>query len=324
VSLPYVPRLICLLLASFFLVNVTVGLAVNWLAPRAIRWAIGARPAIAARVLLAMRLLPAVAALAVVVLFCVPSYLWFEPEATEDVGLICLIAAVAGAACWAGSALRGMSAMRRAKQYSRRFECAGHEICVGDENVWVMDEAGGLLALAGIVRPRMVASREVLRELSPEQLEAALLHERAHRISRDNLKRLLLLVAPGVLPLSKRPAGLSALERAWARFTEWAADDRAVEGDQTRSVALASALVRVARMNGSNPGSHALVTSLIADGEDLEARVDRLLRAEPSSVHPESGGPAIAAWMLAGCVAVVAILPGALEIAHGVLERLVR
>ncbi len=322
-SLPYLPRLACLLLACFFLVNLTLGLLVNGLAPRMVRWANRARPAMAAGALLAMRLLPSVVALVVVVVICLPSYLWLEPDATEEVGLICLMAAIAGAACCAGAGLRGLSAMRHSNEYARRCEITGCELRIGSENVCVMEEAGGLLALAGIVRPRMVASREVLRELSTEQLEAALLHERAHRTSRDNLKRLLLLVAPGVLPYRARPAGLRKLERAWARFTEWAADDRAVEGYQGRSVALASALVRVARMSGPSHSAHGLMTSLIADGEDLEARVDRLLRTDPGSAHSETGGTAMVAWVLTGCVAIAAISPGALEIAHGVLERLV-
>src|SRR4029077_12109018 len=94
-----------------------------------------------------------------------------------------------------------------------------------------------------------------------------------HRISRDNLKRLLLMLAPGLIPFVNP---WQRLERSWARFTEWAADDMAVVGHPGRSLALASALVRVARA-GPYPYPPPLVASLVGSGADLAARVNRLL-----------------------------------------------
>jgi hypothetical protein len=145
----------------------------------------------------------------------------------------------------------------------------------------------------------------------------ALRHEWAHRISHDNLKRLLLLAIPDVLPWLR---GLRAIDRAWARLAEWAADDRAVGDDSLRSVALAGALVRVARL-GTAPPPAPLATSLLADGSDLAVRVDRLL-------HPAPRCDAGRAWVLSGigCAAaftMLALRPETLRAAHRLLELLV-
>ena len=68
--------------------------------------------------------------------------------------------------------------------------------------------------LAGLFRPQLVISRGVVDSLPPEQLAAALEHERGHMIGRDNLKRLALLLVPGLLPGIH---GFGGLESAWAR-----------------------------------------------------------------------------------------------------------
>src|SRR5580658_1599318 len=102
--LPYATRLVCLCLASFFLVHAALALMARLLAPSALRFA-ERRPArSAARLLLALRLFPAAAALAAVAGLCVPSYLWFEKKhGVEFVGFVCLAAAALGAAVWMAS-----------------------------------------------------------------------------------------------------------------------------------------------------------------------------------------------------------------------------
>jgi len=119
----------------------------------------------------------------------------------------------------------------------------------------------------------------VLRSLSAQELLLALHHENAHRISRDNLKRLFLLLAPPPIPFFR---GLASLERCCGKFSEWAADDEAVRGDSHRALSLAAALLRVARM-GAAPQLSFLHTSLCAGDQDLSARVERL--PPPPLVH---------------------------------------
>jgi beta-lactamase regulating signal transducer with metallopeptidase domain len=165
-------------------------------------------------------------------------------------------------------------------------------------------------------------SSEVLGALSAEQLDAAMRHERAHGVAGDNLKRLVLLLLPDVLPFQR---SLDALEHGWAMFTEWAADDEAVAGDSVHALSLASALVRVARI-GAGPALP-LMSSFTAGGRELEARVDRLLRMETAGHLPPATGRVLlccAAVISAGSMAVLLFLPGVLAAVHEALEYLVR
>jgi hypothetical protein len=322
--LPYLLRLTVLSLACFFLLHAVLAIAMNWLAPWLLQVAERRAPSSAARLLLSARLFPSVASILVVAGVCVPSYLWLEPEAAvEHVGVACLAAALLSAALWAVSSGRGLRAIVLSVRYMRRCRKLGSETRLAGEKTRVIDGAEGLFALAGILRPHLVISREVLENLSAEELEVALRHERAHSRSRDNLKRLLLLLAPDVLP--GRKAGLQSLERGWAKFTEWAADDRAVGGDPGRSLSLAAALVQVAKL-GVNTEASPLMTSLVADGRDLEARVNRLLGAAQSEEITRKGTPAfIAASLLgAGTLLVASLGPATLQAAHRLLEHLIR
>jgi hypothetical protein len=152
-------------------------------------------------------------------------------------------------------------------------------------------------------------------------LAAALRHEDAHRRARDNFKRLLLAAAPGLLP---RVHGFAALERGWARMSEWAADDESVGGDPLRSLALADALVRVARL-GTPVRTTALEVSFCGDGSDLACRVDRLLH--PRRFPPEPA-PRMRILTAAATVTVMASVAGltlqtqTLASAHRLLEYL--
>jgi hypothetical protein len=83
-------------------------------------------------------------------------------------------------------------------------------------------------------------------------------------LSRDNWKRLLIAMAPDLVPFAVRRRGL---ERSWARYAERAADDRAVAGSAHRSVALAAALVRVARLGAAAPAP--LAASLMGDAQGI-------------------------------------------------------
>jgi Zn-dependent protease with chaperone function len=326
VILPYLLRLLCLCFASFFVLNAASGLFVRISSESAIHFAHAKSSGAAAELLLALRLLPFALAVLFVVGLCVPSYLWLEPVASsERVGLLCVVLGLLGATIWLASIARTVRSLVASLRHNRFCRLAGQETRLPGNSspiVLVEDEAP-LLALSGLLRPRLLISRGVLRVLSPEELDAALAHEHAHRTSRDNAKRLLVLLVPDIFPFVRT---LRTLEHSWSKFAEWAADDQAAGGDSRRALSLAAALVHVARM-GSAPPLPFLSTSLLACDRDLSARVDRLLHPIPIArvySKPMHHGLRTAGFFLAGCLTALLMTPLALSSVHELLELLLR
>jgi len=323
---PYFWRLLCLCLASFFLVNASVGLTMAFASRAAVRMAESMRPRSAARFLFAARVLPCALGAGAVLALCVPSYLWLEPLASsERIGWACLTLALLGAAGCFGSITQVARALAAAVSFNRAWQQAGCETLLPGESskAVIVEKDVPILVLVGVFRPRLVVSQGVLRTLSAEELHLALLHEKAHRISRDNLKRLLLLLVPSPIPFLQ---AFSSLERYWAKFSEWAADDEAVRGDSRRALSLAAALLRVARM-GVAPRLSFLHTSLCAGDHDLSARVDRLLRIQPPHAKPLSRARSLASGSSLGmavCIAVLLAWPAILSSVHRLLELFLR
>jgi beta-lactamase regulating signal transducer with metallopeptidase domain len=311
-TLSYFARLALLLSASFFLLHLLLSALAASLAKSALRRAVRMRPDRAARFLLALRLLPAAFSALAVLALCMPGYLKFEPRiASEEVGALCVAAAVLGMLFGAVAFYKSFSAIARTALYMRRV--GGVQTRIDGESVWIVQPDNGI-ALAGVFSPRILISEKAVRELTADELTVAVRHEQAHRESRDNWKRLLLLLSPSIFP------GLRDLEQAWNRSAEWAADDRAAAGEAERSVSLASALVRVARLQ-SGATMPPLVTSLIESDEDLTFRVNRLLHATPTADRQSRVGQ-LALFGSVAAVALIAINPAALRVVHRLLEVL--
>ena len=318
--LPYAWRLLCLCLATFFLVHLALSLLMRALAPWILRRTerMGTRqPASAAALLLlAVRLFPPAFAIAFVVGLCLPSFLAYESErGAETAGAPFLAAAAFGASVWALSLARSVRALIRSQRCMPRGAAT---LAGGSEAVWLWEGSMPFVGLAGILRPRVIVSRSVTRALDANQLAAALRHEHAHRVAADNLKRLFLLLAPDALP------GLPlfrAVERSWARFVEWAADDMAVAQDVGRSVSLAEALVRVARL-GATPQLSPIVSRFAPADEDVSTRVNRLLNGPPPvETRSRRFGPTLALAAVAAPFVAAIGAPGSLSAIHELLER---
>jgi beta-lactamase regulating signal transducer with metallopeptidase domain len=329
-TLPYFWRLLFLCATAFFLVNAVVGFAARFLIPPALRLTRRMQPRVAAQFLLAVRLAPVALATFAVLALCIPSYLSFEPGATrEEVGIACVIATFMTAALFTISVARAVRAVVVTTSYARACLKSGMQIQTPTtfSPITVIDNAAPVLAMVGAFRPQFIISSSVLETLSPEELDCAIRHERAHRTSGDNFKRLLLLLTPDVLPFLSNV--FSTLDGAWIRFSEWAADDSAVADDQQRSLSLAGALVHVAQM-GAAPRLSPLCTSLVSSNsacmnQDLSARVDRLLHtAQRREESPNRFRVILTVMTLASaCAVFVALLrPDTLHSVHELLEFL--
>jgi hypothetical protein len=324
-ALPYLLRLVCLCLASFFIVHAATAILAWIAAPAAMRAADSARPGFSARFLFLFRMFPFALTLFLIAGFCIPSYLWLEPvSAGEKVGYGCLIAAGLGLLAWALSLFRVGFSLLRTSRYMSSCQRDGQEIAVDGESdpVLVLKREAPVMAVAGLVRPKLIVSRSVLHKLTPEQRDAAFRHEQAHRASRDNLKRFLFLLVPDAFPF----ISFSKIERQWARYTEWAADDHAVNGDSERALSLAAALVSVAKMGKIHQSAYVL-SSLVAEDEDLAVRVDRLLREQQYAEKPLAPLVQVARNIaLVGGAFIIAalVLPNSLGSVHQILEKLIQ
>ncbi len=228
--------------------------------------------------LLAMRLLPTTGAALLTVTVVLPAFLIHEPaHELEKVGPV-LVALVLLALVTAGAGIvRGWRAGVAGRALLRN--CGPRERwSTGDgQKVDLIDIAEPIVAVVGGWRPRIIAAKHVFGACSQEEFRAVLAHEAAHVSSRDTLKLLLLVVSPDALAWLPCAATLAACWRAAAEFE---ADEHATGSDTRERVALAAALIKVARLStGTQSPLPSLSMPVALD--DVAGRVRQLLA--PSS-----------------------------------------
>jgi hypothetical protein len=298
----YAMRLADVCLAAYFVMSLGFDLTAHGFVRGAMLRAERMKPATGARVLLGLRFAPSVLAVLAVAAFCVPSYLRFEQDATESVGFICSLLALGGLVMLVVSAARLVWGLSVGGQRPQQHDGVERPV----------------FALIGFIGPKVIVSSGIRKALSSTQMEAALLHEAAHSRSRDNLKRLALFAAPSPL------GGWSTLETQWARLAEWAADDAAVGGEPRRALALAEALVCVAKLYGPEEDL-LLASSLVARADDLGQRVQRILAQRQAVAVPQTTSRVLMAWaaVIAATCAIVGQKVDLLYLVHCAMERLV-
>ncbi|MBW8866370.1 MAG: M56 family metallopeptidase [Acidobacteria bacterium] len=256
-------------LVWFGLINVVLAAVVACAAERALRREAERNAAF----WLTLRLLPAIAAIAFVIALFAPSYWQYEPRAVEDLDLSLSIGALAAALLIGAAVVRGWRAWQRAATRTRAWLRVARPIATAAGiPVYEVPTAAPMMALAGVFRPRLLVTRGVVDALTGEELQAGIAHEIGHFRARDNLKRLAMRAAPDVL-MSTRLA--AALEARWASAAEHDADRAGAADNETRC-ALASALVKVAKLIPvATPIAEPIST--LVDGGDIASRVQRLL-----------------------------------------------
>ena len=277
----------------------------------------GGAPRARARLLFALRLAPTVLGAGAALLVFTPAWLALESRRTQEVPGLALVAAAALASGLAALGIvRGGRAAWRAWRTARAWERDAERVAVPGTPLSVsrIDDPFPVVALAGIVSPRIYVARQVLHACDDSELAAVVRHEEAHLRARDNARILLMRSCGDLLALV--PAG-RAIEREWAAAAEAAADESASPSPDA-ALDLASALVKVARLAGPAP-LLAPVSAFFETGA-IAARVERLTRPRADDPAPLRMALASAVLVLIPALAVAAV---SLAWVHGVAETLV-
>ncbi len=266
------------------------------------------------RELLALRLLPSAGALFVALAVVLPAFLTHEPtRAAEPVGPLLLVLALFALATLFGGIWRGWKAWAAAAVLLR--SCGPAKPCeMAGLKVDIVDVREPMVAVVGAWRPRIVAATGVLAACDGEEFRQVIEHEAAHISARDNLKLLLLLASPDAL--AWLPAG-DALIACWRTAVEFEADASATGHDIRKRIALASALIKVARLSTSAERELAVLLMPVAL-DDVEGRVRRLLAPPATSPGPRHVTLGMACALLCALAAVPLYGP-----VHELLEALV-
>ena len=260
------------LLAAYGLCNLLLSAAV------VLAWRAGLRRHLTdAQAVLGVRLLPAMASATLVLTVVLPAFLLYEPRhARDQPGPLLVISALFTLLVLGDGARRGLRALRTTRTLVRSSQpLAAQEAASGTE-VTVINMKEPLVGVVGGWRQRIIAARSVATACDHEEFHQVLAHEAAHMDARDNLKLLMLLTMPDAL--AWLPTG-RALTAQWRAATELEADERASGADPRKRVALASALIKVARLSiAARPRAASPVSAPLGG---LEDRVRRLLAPSP-------------------------------------------
>ncbi len=288
-----------------------------------------------AEILFVMRIGPPVIAIVAIVAFMIPSYLAYEPHATDEVVSFKLGALAALSAIGVGLAiLRGLRSWLATRSLLRNWLAASTPIELKAISVptFVLQHSFPIIAVVGAIRPRLFIANHVLESLTEEELAAAIAHEYGHLAAGDNFKRSVMRVSRAALLLI--PCGRS-LDRAWSEASESAADEHAAQQSSLVALNLASALVRIARMipKGQLQVMPAAVSAFLVGGEDapgVKVRVRRLVElaaADPRLLASNASLVRFVPWFVLSLTVVVGVTiesrPQVLAAVHHFVEHVV-
>ena len=251
-----------------------------------------------AEIFFVMRVGPPAVAIIWVVTLIIPSYIAYEPLKTNEsvsfkLGLLALISVVGVAlAIW-----RGLRSWLATRSLLKLWSASSTPIQVDSINIpsFIFDHSFPVIAVVGMLRPRLFIARQVVASLSKAEMAAAIAHECGHLAAHDNCKRSLLRASKAALMII--PCGRS-LDRAWSDASESAADEYAAGRSSTVALNLASALVRIAKMIPKENGHLSPVVSTFIGVEaderlGVKGRVRRLLELASGESSHRTSNPAL-------------------------------
>jgi len=244
------------------------------------------------QIIFSLRTFPVLTALVFVLCFLVPAYLLYEPFTSGEavsikLALISLLSLV-GIAVAAFRVFRTNAVTRRLRsnwlKHSQPIEVEGVDI-----PVYRIQHPFPVIAVLGILRPKMFVAEQIFDSLSDDEIRAAVAHEYGHLAAHDNFKRAFLRVCRDMLIF---PLGRD-LDKAWAENTEAAADEyAAATGGKSTALDLAEALIKIARIAPTNVHSAMPAGSFMFDPRDGEL-YDRVWRLVQLSERMPAGRAAL-------------------------------
>lgn len=285
-------------------------------------------PASLANILFLLRTLPFFLALILAMGIALPAFLENEPHSTgETVSAKLWLLAFAGALLLAAMMARGARVLWATARVEKRWLAKSQnqlKIAGIEARLYCVESESPLLAVTGILRPKIFVAHRVLRLLSPGELRAAVAHEMDHIRRLDNMRQFLLKITRPPLWLA------GAQDSSWTLASECAADEGALARGAS-VLDLASALVKVAALKqGPILCDHIAASHLLPDlpGSPLAVRFERLQKAleNPDCCRARPGRRPwrtimlVALAILSYIAAVTAVLPAV----HEGLELLVR
>ena len=278
-------------------------------------------PAVRARRIMLLRTTPFLASTAVTLLIVAPAFTLFEPvHDKEDFGLVLALLGAAAFAHLAASAIWSIFSVYLTNRIERDWLASSTALRTRfGLRAFTVETASPIVALVGVFRPTLIASRNVIEACTPEEISAIVAHERGHFDSRDNFKRWLMASLPDSLRWT--PMHYEMLD-AWHHAAEDAADDAACGADEVARADLAALLLKVVRLA---PHSHlaGAVVSPFVERDGLERRVRRLIRPELEPPAPFAIVPTVAVVGVLATAAAILWSPSTLEVIFEAFENLV-
>ena len=320
---------ISLLFAYLYAVNLTASLVstVVWsaISGRASSWSSRTR----SNLIFALRILPLTAAIIFIAAFILPSYLLFEPASpNETVGYKLTIIVGIATLGMVAAAVRIFASWWRTRRLIAGWLKSSEPVKVGGVSfpAYKLKHQFPVIAVVGVIRPKIFVAEQVLAELDEAELTAAIAHEAGHIYSRDNLKRIAMRICADLLvfPLGK------SLDRVWLESAESAADEyAATHGGGGSALNLASALVKIGRITPEKKVWDMPMAAYLIEPDDgtLATRVDGLLQIAdqgPGMSENKSIRRSPVLWLIP---ALVLILPlafnrGVLSSIHTLSEKI--